>query len=251
MFDDEFGAAGVADERSGARIVHRIREIADQDDVEPKLRHLANAEAAVKDADVSMHSHEGDVGDAFLFQEVVDFLTALADAIESDDVDARVLALPRIRRTFPFLHDRVIATAGRVVDGEVAFFHGLAWAAIKNRHRGRRRGCTLHAPAPRCSFVKRHRVTGGMDDHYPEAAGRADHLIHPRDHRGDALRREAARVRVPHVTDDDGRLGHLPAQHVFRDTVFAAGRLAGPSARLEPERAPDARPVGDGDVFSL
>src|SRR3954447_6331392 len=116
MFDDEFGAARVAHERPRAGIVHGIGEVADEDDVEPEPRHLANAEAAVEDADVGMHAHEGDVGDTFLFEEGVDLLPALANAVEADDVYGRVLARPGIWRAFRFFHHRIITTAAGVVN---------------------------------------------------------------------------------------------------------------------------------------
>lgn len=41
-----------------------------------------------------MHAHQHDLVDAFEFAEVVDLLSALADAAEADDVDDWVLAGP-------------------------------------------------------------------------------------------------------------------------------------------------------------
>src|SRR5512132_3362169 len=98
MFDDEFGTARVAHERPGAWIVHGIGEVADQDDVEPEPCHLANAEPPVEDADVGVYAHECDVGDTFLFEEVVDFLSAVAYAVKANNVDGWVLARPGIGR---------------------------------------------------------------------------------------------------------------------------------------------------------
>ena len=97
MFDDELGSTRVAHERPRAGIVHGIGEIAGQDDVESEPCHLADAKPAVKDADVGMYSHERDVGDTFLFEEVVNLLSALAYAVEANDVDGRVLARPGIK----------------------------------------------------------------------------------------------------------------------------------------------------------
>lgn len=251
MLDDELSAAGVAYERARARIVHRIGEIADENDIEPEPRHLAKAKAAVENADIGMHAHEGDVVDTFLPEEVVDLLPALADAVEADDVDGRVLARPGIRGTFPFFHYWVIATAGGVIDGEVALLHGLARTAIKNRDRGRRSWRTLHALAPGCSFVELHRVAGGVHDHHAETAGGTHHLIHSWSHRVDALRRKAAGVGVPHIADDDGRLGDFPAQHVFRGTAFTPARRVGTPASPQAKRARDAGPVADSAILRL
>jgi len=66
MFDYQFGPARMAHEGTLARIVHRIRQVTDEHDLKPELRHLSDSEAAVQDTDVRVHAHQGDVRDAFL-----------------------------------------------------------------------------------------------------------------------------------------------------------------------------------------
>jgi len=65
------------------------------------------------------------------------------------------------------------------------------------------------------SFMEFHRVAGRVNDHHSQPAGAGNHCIHPRSHRGHALRRRCACVRVPHVADDDCGLRNFPAQHAF------------------------------------
>src|SRR5205807_4868417 len=88
---------------------------------------------AVEDADVRVDAHQSDIGDAFLLAEIVDFLTIGADAVEPDDIDRGVLARPGPGRTFPCLHDRVIAGVHGIVDGEAPLLGGIARATIQNR----------------------------------------------------------------------------------------------------------------------
>ena len=87
MFDDEVGAASVADERARAGIVHRVGEIAHQRHMETEPCHLSRAESAIENADVGMDAHQRDIDDAFQPAVVVDFLTALAHTVEANDID--------------------------------------------------------------------------------------------------------------------------------------------------------------------
>src|SRR3977135_4474348 len=109
----------MADERPLAWIINRFGQFSNQNHLKSKPRHLPDSETAVQNADVGVYAHQGNVGDAFLFAEVVDLLTVIADAVKYDDINHGVPACPRVR-TYPFLHDRIIAAALTVVDGEGA-----------------------------------------------------------------------------------------------------------------------------------
>src|SRR5213593_1871291 len=105
----------MADERPRARIVHGIGQVPHQHHLEAELRHLPDSESAVEDTDVGVNAHERNVGDAFLLAEVIDLLPVVANAVKTGDVDGWMLARPRIWAC-PFLHDRIIASALRVID---------------------------------------------------------------------------------------------------------------------------------------
>src|SRR5437762_7837445 len=90
--------------------------------------------------------------------EVVDLLAALADTVEAYDVDGRMLAGPRVRRPGLLLYDRVIASAGGVIDGEIAFLLRDTRAPIDDGKWRRRHGSVPHPPPPRSAFVEFHRV---------------------------------------------------------------------------------------------
>jgi hypothetical protein len=109
----------MTDERPRARIVHGVCQVPHQDHLKAEPCHLPDAKRAVEDADVGVDAHERDVGDPFLFAEVVDLLAVVTDTVKTDDVDGRMLTLPGIRPC-PFLHDRVVTTALGVIDGKAS-----------------------------------------------------------------------------------------------------------------------------------
>jgi len=86
VLDHQLGATRMADERSRAWIVHGIGQIRYQDHLEPEPRHLAGSEGAVEDTDVCVDAHQSDVRDALFLAEVVDFLTVVANAVETDNI---------------------------------------------------------------------------------------------------------------------------------------------------------------------
>src|SRR5262249_61820364 len=118
-----------------------------------------------------------------------------------------MLSCPGVRRSFELIYDRVIASAGGVIDGEIAVLPRYTGTAVKDGEWRRRRGSVAHPFTPRSTFVVFHRVARRMNDHHTQTAGGADHLIHPRRHQADALRRHAAGMRVPHIADDNRRAG--------------------------------------------
>jgi hypothetical protein len=93
---------------------------------------LPDSEGAVKNTDVCVDAHQSDVGDAFLLAEVVDFLTVVADAVKTDDIQGWVFARPWIRAC-QILDDRIIAAARSIVNREVALLCGVARATCQNR----------------------------------------------------------------------------------------------------------------------
>ena len=242
VFDHQFGSARVAHERPLAGIVHGIRQVADQRDLKPELCHLPDSEAAIQDADVRMHAHQRDVRDAFLFEEVVDLLSVVADAVKPDDIDRRVLARPGIRR--PVQSFTTGSSQPPVVShrsGSCAPPRDRAGSEPRSGIEDAAFGSTLHAPAPGRSLVELHRVTGRVDDHHAEATGGVDYLIHARGHSGHTLRRHAAGMRVPHVANDDGRLSHFPAQRVLRGPDFPLPAACSPRLRARRLSAPGTR----------
>ena len=120
VLDHQFRAAGMTDKRPGTRIVHGVGKIPRQHHLEAEPGHLPRPEPAIQDADVGVDSHQDDLVDAFLLAEVVDLLAAFADTVEAHDVDGRILASPGVRRPGLRLHDGVVASAGGVVDREIA-----------------------------------------------------------------------------------------------------------------------------------
>ncbi len=70
VFDEQFGAALMADVGPRTRVVHAIGQVADQDDVPTVFGHLSEAEGAAGDAHIDMDSGEHDVLDAFAFEEI-------------------------------------------------------------------------------------------------------------------------------------------------------------------------------------
>src|SRR2546422_1191162 len=161
MFDHQLRAAGVTDEWSRARIIHGVGEISRKRHIEAEPGHLPGSEPAIQDADIGMDSHQDDLIDAFLLTEVVDLLAALADTVKAYDVDGRMLAGPRVRRPGLLLYDRVIASAGGVIDGEIAFLLRDTRAAIDDGKWRPRHGSVPHPLPLRSAFVEFHRVAGG------------------------------------------------------------------------------------------
>src|ERR1035437_10000674 len=174
MLDDQFRAARMADERALARIVHCVGQIPRHYHVEAEPCHLAGSEGAVEDTDVGVDAHEGDIGNAFLLAEVVDFLPAVADAVITGDIDGRVLALPGIQtscsrrcRPRPFYVYRVIAAAGYRTFAQLVRV-GFGRLNPKGGESPRR---TLHSLPLWSSLIEFHRIAGSVDDHHTQASG--------------------------------------------------------------------------------
>src|SRR6266446_707823 len=181
MLDHQLSAARMADERAGAWIVHGIGQIPHQDHLETELCHLPDSEGPVEDTDICVDAHQSDIHDAFLLAEVVDLLTVVADAVKTDYIKGWMLARPWIRAC-PILEDGIIAGAHSIINREVAFLCGVARATSQNLRGGRSYGCALDSQALRRALVVFHGIAGGVNDHDTQAAGGADHMIHPGRH---------------------------------------------------------------------
>src|SRR5271170_6807802 len=110
----------MADKRPLARVVHGVGQVPDQRYLKSEARHLADSEGAVENTNIRVDAHQRHIGDAFLFEVVVDFLPVVADAVETEDVDRRILTLPGIGRASFFLRHWIVAAASGIVYRKVS-----------------------------------------------------------------------------------------------------------------------------------
>ena len=200
VLDHQLGAGAVRDPRALAGVVHRVGQVAHEQNVLALADHLTNRKRPAQHAHVQMNAHHEDVGDAALAHEIIG-LRAVGDGVAIADFDGGNLLLPG---RVSFALRGVVATAVRVVDGQRGFFCGIELAPALERDFRFRRGRGLgQFPAER-AFVKLHRVTGAMDDEHAALAGVVHESIHARSHFGDAPGRAGAPMLVPHVAEDDG-----------------------------------------------
>src|SRR5207249_12206432 len=120
------------------------------------------------------HAAHDHVGDAALFEEVVDFLAAVGDGVAVDDFDGRVLALPG---AIVFALGVVVAAAVGIVDGKFAFFFKLDKSPFAYFVGGRRGRGALGQFSARRSLIGFHRVAGGVDDETAPGPHGVDQLI--------------------------------------------------------------------------
>ena len=207
-------------ERRLARVIHRVGQVAHEDDVFGLVHHLADRERTAEHAHVEVNTHDNDVVDAALLHQVVGF-GRISDRVAVSNLKGRNLASPR--RTTRTLRP-VIAASVRIVDRQRGFADGIQGAPALKRHLGRRRGSGLRQLPLRGVLVERHRAARAMNDEHPALARLVHHLVHAWRHLGDASGRAVAPMLVPHVADDDcslhrvpldGRLGHLPLAVAF------------------------------------
>ncbi len=169
-----------------------------------------------------MHAQEDHVLDAAGFEHVPDFNTARADRITIADDETFVLPLPRCSRIaahfFEFLSPLgmffgiIILTTIGLIDRVFAFlFFGNLVAPCANvLGQIRRLGRSLCEGAAWMILVEIHAVTGRVNDQHALGAGMFKNLIHTRHQLADALHCVEAVMQIPHVADDDGRLGSFP-----------------------------------------
>ena len=99
VLDDQRGAAKVIHVRPARRVVHRVGEVADEQDIFAIARHVAQAERPAEHAHVRVHADEQDVADAARLKQVPDFDAAVADRVAPGvNPDQGDLPLPRAAR---------------------------------------------------------------------------------------------------------------------------------------------------------
>lgn len=239
VLDDELCALKMADLWGHLRIVHGVREIADQDDVLAVLGHLPQAKRPAEDTHVGMNADENHVIDASFFKHVPDFNARIADGIFALDRESCVLALPRglriaahrleLRVPFlVFLEIVVLAPVG-LIDRILALLLGRDFGAPLVDVLGQffRCGCRLSPFAAGMFLIRVHATRRGMNDERSLIASFLQELVHARDHFLLAAHSIQAVMRVPHVADDDGRL--------FRGPSFRLGRRLVLNSRTQRE----------------
>ena len=79
-----------------------------------KPGHTADGKGAVHDTHIGMDSHDEQCVDAFLFEEVKNFIAIVGDSVKFSDRDSRMLACP-----CPISGIVGITTAVGVIDGQI------------------------------------------------------------------------------------------------------------------------------------
>src|SRR6187455_3459530 len=98
VLDHQIGAAEMVYEGAHLRAIHRVGEVAHEQDVFSESDKLADGKGTTEHAHVRMHTHDHDVVDAALLKQVIDFLTFVANRVLGRDFDGCDLPLPRIGR---------------------------------------------------------------------------------------------------------------------------------------------------------
>ena len=75
--------------------VMRVRQVATQEWLLVQIDELTKTEGSTEDTDVRRHSHHEYVLDASLLEQIVDFLTVIADRVLARNLNRLDLALPR------------------------------------------------------------------------------------------------------------------------------------------------------------
>ena len=95
MLDNQVGSAVVLDERRLLRVVHRIGQIPHEHHAFSVFGQLPQSEGPAEDAHVGVDAQYDYMLDTALFQEVPDFLAAVADRVLVANLQHIDLALPR------------------------------------------------------------------------------------------------------------------------------------------------------------
>ena len=235
--------------RPPRRVVHRVGEVTDEQDVLAVARHVAQAEGAAQHAHVRVHADEQHVADAARLEQVPDLDAAVADRVAPGvDLDQAHLPLPRAARVAAklgqvlgpggMLRGVVVLTAIGVVDGVA-----LAFLRLVNPVAPTPDGLGLHGGAGRVlgAFargvipVKIHARRRRVDDQRTLGPGGVEKLIHARRHFADSADGVFAVVQIPHVADDDRRRLGVPKNFLLPHGPVT-GCITGAAARVEGER---------------
>src|SRR5258705_197827 len=90
-------------------------------------------------------------------------------------------------------------------------------AAVRSRP-----SATVNPEPLRCVGVHVRDGAGCVDDHHSVVAGGPEHLVHAGDQHAHPLHGRTAEAVVPHVADDDRRLGDLPVGGALDDPDLPA-----------------------------
>ena len=223
VLDDAVGSLEMAHVRPLTRVIHRVGQVADQDHVLARAGQVAQAERAAEHTHIGMHAHQHHVGDAAAFEQVPDLFAGIADGIFGTDLDGRGLGFPG--RALRALR-AVVAAAVGLVDGVDALFLSRDLVAPLADMFGKIRGFGgfLGFLAGGVILVGFHATAGGVDDQDPFSACRGDGLVHGGPELADAASGALAPVLVPHVADDDGGLGGVPAEEFFAGQGIVGSR---------------------------
>ena len=112
VLDDPVGPLEVADIGPLPRVVHRVGQVADQDDVLAGPGQVPQAERPAEHAHIRMNAHEHDVGDPAALEQVPDLDARVADRVLVVDLDGGDLRLPG--RSLRALRPVVAAAVGLV-----------------------------------------------------------------------------------------------------------------------------------------
>ncbi len=203
------------------RIVHRIGQVAHQHDVLAEPREVAQPEGPAEHAHVRVHTHQDDVLDLPLFEQVPYLDAGVADGVTVPDLDRVDLPGPGQRfRTLGL----AIASAVGMIDRIARPLLGLVLPvapfgdAVRQIGRPRR---VPGDPAPGAVPVMLHGVTGGVDDKNALLPCDGHDAIHHRRQLRDTPRCALAPVAVPHIADDDCGLGRIPLRSPAHDAEAA------------------------------
>ena len=200
VLDDERGAAKVIHIRPARRVVHRVGQVADEQNIFAVARHVAQAEGAAEHAHVRVHADEQHVADAARLEQVPDLDAAVTDRVALGiDLDQVHLPLPRAARVAAklgqvlgpggVLRGVVVLAAVGVVDRvALVFLHLVDPVTPVLDGLGLRSGGggSLGSLAGRVVFVKFHARRRRVDDQRALGPGRVEEPVHAGRHLADA-----------------------------------------------------------------
>ena len=158
-----------------------------------------------------MNAHEDEVPDAFVVEQVVNFLSVVANGIRVADFNPRVLAMPR----FVSVRFAGVRTAIGCIDGQRRIWE-FAFC-------GRCRVRKFQYPfSRRMFFVKIHRIGRRVDNLHPAFSRASKHDVHPRGHHVHTFCGPPCPVPVPHIHHDNSGFGSLPYYFFLNNTPSVA-----------------------------
>mgnify|MGYP005632861465 FL=1 len=252
VLDDQRCAAKVIHIRPACWVVHRVGEVADEQNVFAVTRHVAQAERPAEHAHVRVHADEQHVANAARLKQIPNLDAVVADHVAFGvDLDQVHLPLPRATRVAAergqalgpsgVLGCVVVLAAVGVVDGvALVFLHRVNPVAPTldglGLHGGGGRGLGTFAGG--VVFVKIHARRRRVNDQRTPGPCGVEKLIHARRHFADAADGVFAVMQIPHVADDHRRRLGVPKNFLLSHGPVAVG-------------VPDAVACVEGERFSV